>query len=67
MSQARARGRGEGGTSGRPGAPSRPKRPRCGICQAPIHVPRGWSGGAATRRHYWAKHRDVMRPEGGAG
>jgi hypothetical protein len=39
------------------------KRPRCQTCKRPIHVPPEWSTGAAVRRHYWAKHREVMRPE----
>jgi hypothetical protein len=42
------------------------KRPHCRICERAIHVPKGWSSGAATRRHYWSKHPDVMRkPQGG--
>lgn len=36
------------------------KSPRCTRCRTAIRVPKGWSFGAATRRHYWAKHRDVM-------
>ena len=40
---------------------SRARRPRCSICERPIHVPTGWSSGPAVRRHYWAKHREVMR------
>ena len=39
------------------------KRPHCQTCKRPIHVPPEWSTGAAVRRHYWAKHREVMRPE----
>lgn len=42
-----------------PKAPAR-KSPRCRRCNKPIRVPPGWSPGAATRRHYWRKHRDVM-------
>jgi hypothetical protein len=36
------------------------KGPRCRRCNKPIRVPPGWSPGAATRRHYWRKHREVM-------
>lgn len=47
-----------------PSAPSHRRRalksPRCHTCDRTIHVPSGWSKGAAVRRHYWAKHRDVM-------
>lgn len=39
----------------------RPKAPRCKRCQKPIHVPPGWSGGPAVRRHYWKHHPQVMR------
>ena len=39
---------------------TRAKRPRCRICDRAIHVRPGWSSGAATRRHYWSKHREVM-------
>ena len=36
------------------------KSPRCSRCGKRIHVPQGWTVGPAVRRHYWAKHRDVM-------
>ena len=42
------------------------KRPRCRTCGKPIHIPQGWSVGPAVRRHYWAKHRDVMLPGTGS-
>jgi hypothetical protein len=42
------------------------KRPRCNACKRPIYVPPEWSTGAAVRRHYWAKHPEVMRPEKGS-
>ena len=35
--------------------------PRCHRCRRAIRVPAGWSNGAATRRHYWRKHPEVMR------
>jgi hypothetical protein len=35
-------------------------RPLCRTCGDTIEVPDGWSHGPAVRRHYWAKHRDVM-------
>ena len=42
-------------------ASPRAKAPRCNACGKRIHVPQGWSSGAATRRHYWKHHPDVMR------
>lgn len=39
----------------------KPKRPRCHKCDKPIHVPKGWSGPPAVRRHYWKHHPTVMR------
>lgn len=42
----------------------KPTRPRCKICDKPIHVPTGWTRGPAVRRHYWAKHREVMQGKG---
>lgn len=44
---------------------AKPKHPRCKTCGAVIRVPAGWSAGPAVRRHYWAKHRDVMLPGAG--
>ncbi len=38
----------------------------CNTCGRRFRVPDGWSVGAATRRHYWAKHREVMQPDGKA-
>ena len=37
-----------------------PRRPTCRLCGSKIAVPKGWSHGPAVRRHYWAKHREVM-------
>jgi hypothetical protein len=37
-----------------------PRAPRCRACGEAIDVPEGWSHGPAVRRHYWARHRDVM-------
>jgi hypothetical protein len=48
------------------GAKPRKKAPRCNTCGAVIRVPDGWSLPPAVRRHYWAKHRDVMQPKGTA-
>ena len=42
------------------------RSPRCHTCGQTIRVPKGWSAGSSTRRHYWAKHREVMQPERGA-
>jgi hypothetical protein len=41
------------------------KSPRCKTCGKAIRVPQGWTAGPAVRRHYWAKHRDVMQPKVG--
>ncbi|HVF53095.1 MAG TPA: hypothetical protein VNC78_05745 [Actinomycetota bacterium] len=42
----------------------RSRAPMCRLCQKRISVPKGWApGGAAVRRHYWAKHPEVMRGE----
>lgn len=37
--------------------------PHCHTCRRAIRVPAGWSAGSATRKHYWAKHPEVMRPK----
>lgn len=34
----------------------------CRTCGKRIRIPEGWTIGPAVRRHYWAKHRDVMLP-----
>ena len=34
----------------------------CRTCGRRIRIPDGWTVGPAVRRHYWAKHRDVMLP-----
>lgn len=36
------------------------KSPHCKLCDRAIRIPKGWSGGAGIRRHYWSKHREVM-------
>ncbi|MFN2388002.1 MAG: hypothetical protein ABR575_00125 [Actinomycetota bacterium] len=46
-----------------PKAPENKPTATCGRCNRKIRIPEGWSPGAATRKHYWAKHRDVMQPE----
>ncbi len=38
---------------------------RCHTCGAAIRVPKGWSHLPAVRKHYWAKHREVMQPKRG--
>jgi len=38
------------------------KSARCHTCGKVIRVPKGWSVGSASRRHYWREHRDVMQP-----
>lgn len=41
-----------------------PKRTaQCHTCNKRIRIPEGWSIGPAVRRHYWAKHRDVMQAD----
>ena len=42
-------------------AAAKRKAPYCKRCDRRIHVPKGWSPGAATRRHYWSKHRETMQ------
>jgi hypothetical protein len=58
------------GTSTKKKAPARakpkPKSPRCRTCGKTIRIPEGWSVGPAVRRHYWAKHREVMTAAGGS-
>ena len=41
---------------------SKPKA-TCRTCGKRIRIPDGWPAGPAVRRHYWAKHRDVMQPD----
>ena len=33
----------------------------CRICDRKVVMPKGWSAGSASRRHYWAKHPEIMR------
>lgn len=44
-------------------------RPRrsffCNACGRKVRMPEGWSPGSASRRHYWAKHPEIMRGKGG--
>lgn len=45
-------------------APKRGKpKATCSTCGGRISIPEGWTVGPAVRRHYWAKHRDVMQPD----
>jgi hypothetical protein len=37
---------------------------RCRTCGKAIRVPQGWGVGPAVRRHYWAKHPEVMQKSG---
>lgn len=48
------------------GSTTRSRAPKCKTCGKRIHVPKGWSVGSASRRHYWRKHPEVMRKSGGA-
>ena len=54
-------GKGKTGAGKNPTGNKKPTRPRCKICDKPIYVPDGWTRGPAVRRHYWAKHREVMQ------
>jgi hypothetical protein len=47
-------------------AKKKAKSPRCKTCNQTIRVPKGWTAGPAVRRHYWAKHRDVMQGKAGS-
>lgn len=51
-----------------PAKPAKGRAPKpkatCRTCGKRIRIPDGWTTGPAVRRHYWAKHRDVMQPEG---
>ena len=40
---------------------------KCKMCDRSIRMPAGWSRGPAVRRHYWAKHPEIMRPDKKAG
>lgn len=33
---------------------------KCSTCGKTIRVPKEWSVGAATRKHYWRHHPEVM-------
>ena len=46
------------------GKATKRKSPRCKTCNQTIRVPKGWTPGPAVRRHYWAKHREVMQGKG---
>jgi hypothetical protein len=50
-------------TSRKSSKQQRRKLPRCKACDKPIRIPKGWSTGAAVRRHYWGNHREVMLPD----
>lgn len=39
------------------------KSVKCRTCGSRIRIPDGWTAGPAVRKHYWAKHRDVMLPD----
>ena len=42
---------------------TKPKKSwHCKLCDRAIRLPDGWTRGPAVRRHYWAKHREVMQP-----
>ena len=33
---------------------------KCKKCGKTIRIPKGWTIGPAARKHYWAKHREMM-------
>jgi hypothetical protein len=33
----------------------------CQKCQRAIRMPEGWTSGPASRKHYWARHPEIMR------
>jgi hypothetical protein len=34
---------------------------KCKTCGKQIMIPKGWSIGPAVRRHYWAKHPEIVQ------
>ncbi|MDP9066944.1 MAG: hypothetical protein M3N53_01170 [Actinomycetota bacterium] len=53
-----------------PAKPAQKRAPKpkatCRTCGKRITIPEGWTAGSASRRHYWAKHREVMQSERGS-
>jgi hypothetical protein len=39
----------------------------CKECAARIRLPKDLGVGSGTRKHYWAKHPEIMRPKVGRG
>ena len=35
----------------------------CNLCARSVRIPTGWTRGPAVRKHYWAKHPEVMQPD----
>ena len=52
--------------SRRSGTKGPAKSVKCRTCGARIRIPEGWTPGPAVRKHYWAKHPEVMQPDRGA-
>ena len=47
-------------------AKGRARRWQCKRCGAAIRVPKDWTSPLpAVRKHYWAKHPEVMQPKRG--
>lgn len=59
----KAKAKGKSATAKAPKKPGPRKNASCHTCGARIRIPEGWTVGPAVRRHYWAKHRDVMQPD----
>ncbi len=45
-----------------PTAEPKAQRFLCKRCNRRIRIPEGWSFGPAVRKHYWAKHPEIMQP-----
>ena len=43
--------------------PRVPKSFHCRLCERKIRIPQGWTRGPAVRKHYWARHPEVMRAD----
>ncbi len=46
-----------------PKAEPKAERFLCKRCNRRIRVPEGWSFGPAVRKHYWAKHPEIMQTQ----
>ncbi len=58
----KAKGAAKDKAKGRSAGKAKRKSAHCNECGRAIRIPEGWTHGPAVRRHYWAKHRERMRP-----